>query len=630
MTSRTSDSPAPALGWLLLMPAVLGMLITLVLPTVLTIGFSLRSGGLEGPSRFAGADNYLRLFADDTFWPALGFTLSVTVMPLLVALVVAPPLALALDRGGTWVRRAGRILLSLFPVAFSPAAVAVSWLRGLRADADGPAAWAGSLADPATAPGTLRLIVAAATFGVVCALAVMAFLPALRGDAGVTPAMLAVGGIVALAAVAAGLQLFTLAQVLTGGGPMDSTQTLALLQYTFTWRAGHLGLGATLATVTGVIVWVLGIAATILAVASRMRLTLTPAPGREAHSDADPALSPVPGVPHTPAGPPVPDVPYEPAGSRPADFPYPSAGSRPADAPYASHLSGSYASAESPVPGAPYAPGKAPAPAGPYAPQGVDGAGTSGRRASAGGVAAGLVALAVVTVAAVAGSLPWLSGLFEPGETVAGPNVHLNTWLPAFAGALVSVGVAYLGALGIGGLRPLGRRSEWLLLPFAPWLFVGPGPLGIANWNTVRGLGLVDTFAALVPPLLVSVPALLVLTLLCKGLAERNTADLLSGVVKPSLPMAGILVVAVTLVNAQDLLWPLLVTQQPDLATAPLAQAMAAGRFPGGAADVGLATPLIPMALALAAVVAAQLLYLDRLALSVGRDTGSRSSVQDA
>ncbi|MDA0635723.1 sugar ABC transporter permease [Nonomuraea sp. MCN248] len=613
MTSRTSDSPAPApaLGWLLLMPAVLGMLITLVLPTVLTIGTSLRSGGLYGPGQWAGLDNYVRLLADDTFWPALGFTLSVTVMPLLVALVVAPLLALALDRGGTWVRRAGRILLSLSLVAFSPAAVAVSWLRGLRADAGGPAALAGSLADPATAPGTLRLIVAAATFGLVCALAVMAFLPALRGDAGVTPAMLTVGGIVALAAVAAGLQLFTLAHVLTGGGPLDSTQTLAILQYTFTWRAGHLGLGATLATVTCVIVWVLGIAATILAVASRMRLTLTPAPGREALSEAVPA----------PAGP----------------VPYTSAGSRSADVPYASHLSGSYASAGSPVPGAsyasagsPHAPGKAHAPDGPYAPGGVDGAGPSGRRPSAGGVAVGVVALAVVTVAAVAGSLPWLSGLFEPGDAVAGPNVHLNTWLPALAGALVSVGVAYLGALGIGGLRPLGRRSEWLLLPFAPWLFVGPGPLAIANWNTVRGLGLVDTFAALVPPLLVSVPALLVLTLLCKGLAERNTTDLLSGVVKPSLPMAGILVVAVTLVNAQQLLWPLLVTQQPDLATAPLAQSMAAARLPGGAVDVGLATPLVPMALALAAVVAAQLLYLDRLALTVGRGTGSRPPVQDA
>src|SRR5690606_30246461 len=184
-------------------------------------------------------------------------------------------------------------------------------------------------------------------------------------------------------------------------------------------------------------------------------------------------------------------------------------------------------------------------------------------------------------------------------------------------------GVAYLAALGIGALRPLGRRSEWLLLPFAPWLFAGTGPLSIANWNTMRGLGLVDTFAALVPPLLVSVPALVVLTLLCKGLAERNTGDLLTGVVRPSLPMAGILVVAVTLVNAQDLLWPLLVAQRTDLTTTPVAQMTAA-------VHAALATPLVAIVLALAAAVAAQLLYLDRLALTVGRGTGARRRRRDA
>ncbi|MFG1948995.1 hypothetical protein [Nonomuraea sp. NPDC048826] len=629
MTSRTSDSAAPALGWLLLMPAVLGMLITLLLPTVLTIGFSLRSGGLVGPSESAGLDNYGRLFTDDTFWPALGFTLSVTLMPLLVALVVAPLLALALDRGGTWVRRAGRILLSLFPVAFSPTAVAVSWLRGLRQDADGLAAMARSLGDPATAPGTLRLVVATATFGVVCALAVMAFLPALRGGT-VTPAMLAVAGIVALATVAAGLQLFTLGLVLTGGGPMDSTQTLALLQYTFTWRVARLGMGATLATVTGVILGVLGVAATILAVATRMRLTVTPgAGGHPAAPDKGDPPAEGPGHPEpspyfqarsTEPGPAV--SPYGPGSTPGTSYgPGPASGN-----PYGATSGNPYGPA--PTPASPYGQKSAPPygqePASPYASTDVP------RKASGVGVAVGLAALAVVAVVAFVGALPWLSGLFTPGEVVAGPNVHLNTWLPAFAGALVSVGVAYLGALGIGGLRPLGRRSEWLLLPFAPWLFAGPGPLSIANWNTVRGLGLIDTLAALVPPLLVSVPALLVLTLLCKGLAERNTGDLLSGVVRPSLPMAGILVVAVTLVNAQDLLWPLLVTQQPDLATAPLAQFMAAGRFSGGAVDAGIATPLVVLALMLTAAVAAQLLYLDRLALTVGRDTGSREPVRTA
>jgi hypothetical protein len=240
----------------------------------------------------------------------------------------------------------------------------------------------------------------------------------------------------------------------------------------------------------------------------------------------------------------------------------------------------------------------------------------------------GVLALLAVAVIMVIWAWPWLAALFTPsGEAAPAPSglrVQLNTWVPALLGAMVSVGVAYLGALGIGGLRPLGRHSEWLLLPFAPWLLVGAGPLSVANWNNLRGLGLIDTFVALIPPLLISVPALFVLTLLCKGLATRTDRDFLSGVVLPSLPMAGILAGAVTLVNAQDLLWPLLVAQDRELATAPVAQLMPLNGFGGGIAEVGVTTPLVVVGLALAAVVAAQLLYLDRLAITVGGGTRSR------
>jgi hypothetical protein len=232
----------------------------------------------------------------------------------------------------------------------------------------------------------------------------------------------------------------------------------------------------------------------------------------------------------------------------------------------------------------------------------------------------GWIALGLFVVIAGLLTWPWLSALLQPsapdpGDTFA---TQVNTWAPALIGAVVSVGVAYLGALGIGGLRPLGRHSEWLLLVFAPWLFVGTGPLSIADWQITRNLGLIDAFPALIQPLLVSVPALFVLTLLCKGLAERTDRDFVSGVLLPSLPMAGILAGAVTLVNGHDLLWPLLVAQDPGLATAPVAQFVSLGQYSASAPDAGLTTPLVVVAVALVAVVAAQLLYLDRLAITTG------------
>ncbi|MEV4359656.1 sugar ABC transporter permease [Nonomuraea sp. NPDC049625] len=584
MTSPTPpQAPSPALGWLLAVPALLGTLISLVLPTAQTIWLSLQRGGVLRESTYVGFANYGRLLGDGEFWRAAWFTLSLVAMPLLVAVVVAPLLAVALDRAGTWPRRAGRIALSLAIVTFSPVGVAAAWMRGLAPDAPGLAGLAEGLRDPATAPGTLRLIVAAGTFGVVCALAVMAFLPALRAGSvpqgfsdargfsgpsrgGVGPAMLVVGVLVAIATVAIGLQTFSFGLVLTRGGPERSTETLAGLEYDSAFRMAEFGPGASVATLTGVILGVLGIVATVVVAASRLSVTLTP------------RTAPEPGatVPTSPGG-----VPTAPAAG-------------------------------------PIAPGAAPA-AAPVAAPGAAG----GRGAGTVGMAVGIVALVVFLAVALVCAWPWIDGvLASPTSEASSLRSQVNTWVPAIGGAVVSVGVAYLAALGIGGLRPLGRGSEWLLLVFAPWLFVGTGPLGVANWQNMRNMGLIDSFLALVPPLLVSVPALLVLTLLCKGLAERTDKDFFGGVFLPSLPMAGILAGAVALMNAQDLLWPLLVAQKPTLFTAPVAQMAQLGSFAAAKPDVGAATPLLVVAVALVAVVAAQLLYLDRLAITTN---GSRA-----
>lgn len=537
-TETSTDFASPALGWLLLLPALLGTLISLVLPTVQTILLSLQSVRLTGPSDFVGLANFGQVLGEGAFWKALVFTLSLAVMPLLVAVVVGPLLALALDRSGGWPRRAGRIVLSLALVTFSPVAVAISWMRGLRPDASGLVTLAEGLREPATAPGTLQLIIAAATFGVVCALATMAFLPALRGGT-VSTAMLAVGALVALAMIAAGLQTFSIGLTMTHGGPNGSTQTLSLVQYTYTFMVVKVELGATVATVIGVILGVLGIAAVCVAAASGMRITIVPRENAQA-----------------------PDATRSGSGAK---------------------------------------------------------------------VVVGVVALVVVAVVGLVLTWPWLSALFAPAQpgsaAPSGLRTVVNTWAPALIGALVSVGVAYLAALGIGGLRPLGRGSEWLLLAFAPWLFVGMGPLSVADWRTIRSMGMIDSFVALVQPILVSVPALLILTLLCRGLAVRTGKDFLSGVVLPSLPMAGILALAVTLVNGHDLLWPLLVAQEPGLATAPVALLTQTTGYTSAWPDIGLATPLAVVAVALIGIVAAQLLYLDRLAITVG---GSREDASPA
>lgn len=537
-------------GLLLLVPAALLTLATLVIPTGQTIYRSFQRGGgtsLFGhrPAEFVGLHNYRGVLGDGAFWRAFGFSLSLAVLPLLVMVLVGPGLAAALDRAGTWPRRAGRLLLSVPLVVFSPVAIAVAWVMGQSpVKPNGVATAFGRLSDSGVDRGPFQLITTAAVFGAACGIALLIFLPVMRGrhlGRRVTPTMLAVGGIVVLAAVAVSLQAFTFGQVLTAGGPGGRTRTLAMLQYQGSFTLFDFGSGTVIATVTGLSLAVLGVVATIIAITMGLRVEL-PA--------ADEA---------------------RPAG-----------------------------------------------------------------RSGAGAIAGVLVLAAVVAVAVVC-SWPWLSALFPGaaprGVRPSGGRLYLNTWVPPLINAIISVGVAFPAAVGIGGLRPFGRHSEWLLLPFAPWLFVGVGPLSLAGFDNERRLAHLNTFPALISPILVSVPALVVLTLFCRGQSERRRARMAAGapssffteIVRPALPLAGLLTGAVVLLGAQSPLWPSLTATSPHDQTAPVALMVSASTFLGVGGSVGVTTPVVAVVLALIALAALQIFYLDRLVIVSGRPDEART-----
>jgi ABC-type sugar transport system permease subunit len=212
-------------------------------------------------------------------------------------------------------------------------------------------------------------------------------------------------------------------------------------------------------------------------------------------------------------------------------------------------------------------------------------------------VIAVLLLLAMVFIASIGcllSVLPrtWnvLNSLGLPGayaEALKGPppvsigQAWINTVLPPFVVIfLLQMPVAYLAALGIGALRPLAKRSELLLLLFSPWLFVTVGPLSPAAFLAARQLNLLDTAVAQLPPSLLSVPILFILTLFFKGQEPRWRAALKEGqspvralfstLILPSLPLAMLLAFVSLLFSMQDLLWPLLVLVTPDRWTAAL------------------------------------------------------------
>lgn len=199
-----------------------------------------------------------------------------------------------------------------------------------------------------------------------------------------------------------------------------------------------------------------------------------------------------------------------------------------------------------------------------------------------------------------------------------------NGWAPPLLPSVLGVGFAAAAGLGIGALRPLGKHSELLLLPFAPWLFVGATPLLPASFADALSLGRVGTPAALTPASWLSVPAVFIFTVLFTGLhrewrrlhsagLDRRAATVATHI-KFGLPAVLVVTVAVWLIRTQTLSWPLVAGD---------------GRFPTAATLAALSTPperpwltplLLPAIPALAAFVFAQLHLTRRLSLHAGGD----------
>lgn len=521
---------ARVVGWVLLVPALVLTVMTLVIPSVRTVAASFESRNLlpGGETEDVGFDNYDAVFGQLNFWSALGFALSLVVVPMVVAVVVAPLVAAALDWAGAWARWTARIVLSLTVVVFSPVAWSYARLLDLRDDPT-------RLASLDQAAGTVRSTTAMMTVGVVLAVGLMIFLPVFRARAErrpMWPALFAVAGVAVLGVVAVGLQQFTVPYVLTRFGPADLTTTPVGLMFMNAFTTMRLGVGAAVGTVLLALLAVLGIAAVLIIVLTRLRVSLVPL-----------------------RRPPVP------------------------------------------------------------------------RKLNPGAIVLAVLVLAAVITSLVLNALPWFNALSGDEPPLSGTQGH--TWGPAINGAVVSVGVAYLAALGISGLRPLGRHSEWLLMAFAPWLFVGLAPLSIEFFLSAQEDGSLNTEDALGPQILVSLVSLVIIALLCRGQAEQWQRQVAEGapagptfvqtVLVPTLPLAGLLFVVTALLNAQDFLWPLLVSSDPDNDTAVLSLYRLTTEVSRNDVSVASATPLLAIVLGALAIAAAQVLHLDRMVATTGK-----------
>jgi hypothetical protein len=243
---------------------------------------------------------------------------------------------------------------------------------------------------------------------------------------------------------------------------------------------------------------------------------------------------------------------------------------------------------------------------------------------SRGAAIAGALGTAGVLLITGYGLWPWLTRLGggRPPPGVSSSSVLLNTWLPPLISTVVGVGVALLAGFGIGALRPLGRWSELLLLPFAPWLFVGLGPLSLAGFDRVRAAGQLNTFTGLIPPSWLAIPALVIFTVLFRGLAANSVVvdrpfPLDRALMRAAAPMVLLVGGATVLVRAQDLSWSYVVATDAQHLTGPLLAVRQLAELPASHVSVGLVLPVLPVAIFAVGLGVLQLMFLDRVTLRV-------------
>ena len=252
------------------------------------------------------------------------------------------------------------------------------------------------------------------------------------------------------------------------------------------------------------------------------------------------------------------------------------------------------------------------------------------------------VYLGVATAVFVAGVLlllPWLTRLSGPVLPHDGLRVLANTWLAPLPTTVVALLVAVPAGFGIGAVRPFGARSEWLLLPFAPWLFVGVAPYALAAVLpdlTSRTGGAVS----LSSPMWFSVPALVLFTLLFRGQAPayqraRAAGRPASGAfveayVRPLWPAVLLTGGVLWLMQANDFVWP----KMAEFAIGPGAAAKGTtlNVYEKGVSwssdGTGVLTPVPMVLFALVVVVVAQF-YLDRLAVATQPAAAERAGAAE-
>ncbi|MDR7418250.1 MAG: sugar ABC transporter permease [Armatimonadota bacterium] len=277
--SRRLRGPS-AFAYLLLAPAVIVFAIVVLYPVATSIDISFRRVEIYSPGTPRGPltlANYARLLETAGFWQAVRVSITYVIISVTCALLIGFATALLLNqrfRGRTLAR-----MLTVLPWAVPPV-VAVNIWWWILDPAYGLLNWVllrlGLVAQPVnwiTQPGPAMAAVSLVTiwkgypFFVVMLLAGLQAIPQDLYDAGAVdgagrvavfrhitlPALRGVLSLATLLSVLWVFREFTIIWVLTGGGPIRATETLAIMTYREAFANFRMGFAASIGVVTLVI-----------------------------------------------------------------------------------------------------------------------------------------------------------------------------------------------------------------------------------------------------------------------------------------------------------------------------------------------------------------------------------------
>ena len=278
LSRPNKDLSERALGTLLLLPAALLLLVIVVYPIGTLFWNSLHSVDQANPQAgeaFVGLGNYARAFADDRFWASTFHTVLYIVVTVPAALVVGLGLALLANQPFKikWPVRLGLLLPWALPLVFAglifrwffeyKTGVVNDWLVKFGME---PPQW---LSDPTLAFWAICIAIVwkASSFMALMLLAGLQTIPKSLYEAAevdgaskwqqfreITLPMLRPAIFVALIfRTITAVQTFDIPYAMTGGGPGDATETLAMYIHKTTLDFLDFGYGSALAALMFVI-----------------------------------------------------------------------------------------------------------------------------------------------------------------------------------------------------------------------------------------------------------------------------------------------------------------------------------------------------------------------------------------